>query len=205
MKQMKWMILILLCLPLLSAAAEKDSICSSPLKYEVLDKSADVDAFLRMAGDKHFNLYYSGSDLILEQRKKGTLLLIHGQSFAPYQNEEMYIDSAWFQNIGDIPERELVIRYSLFSLQPSSSTRSKHIIIIDPGQKKILLNITTYDFKIAPDENGKIIDYLYEALVQISFNGIRVKATDDSDIDNPSIQLEDGIYHRHGHCFVRHL
>ncbi|MBS1684224.1 MAG: hypothetical protein JSS76_05685 [Bacteroidetes bacterium] len=204
MKHWKILFAIIYCIPFALIAAEKDSICSAPLKYEVLDKNADVDAFLRLAEDKHYNLYYSGSDLIIEQRKrKGTLYLVHGQSFASYQNEEMYIDSAWFQNIGDIPDRELVIRYSLFSLQPASNTKSKHLIIIDPDQKKILLNIATYDFKIAPDENGKIIDYLYEADVQLFFNGLRVKGTEDSDIDNPAIQMEDGIYHRRGRCFVK--
>ncbi len=185
-------------------AAEKDSVCAVPLRYDVLDKNTDVDAFLRMAGDKQYNLYYNGSDLIIEQRRKGTLYLVHGQSFASYQNEEMYIDSAWFQNVGNVPDKELVIRYSLFSLEPASQTRSKHLIFIDPEQKKILLNIATYDFKIAPDENGRIIDYLYEAEVQIVFNGIRVKATEESDVDNPAIQLDDGLYHRRGHCFVKH-
>lgn len=184
--------------------AEKDSICATPLKYEVLDKNADVDDFLRMAEDKRYNLYYRGSDLIIEQRRKGTLCLVHGQSFAPYQNEEMYIDSAWFQNVGNVPDKELVIRYSLFSLEPASNTRSKHLIFIDPAQKKILLNIATYDFKIAPDENGRIIDYLYEADVQVVAGGIRVRATEDSEIDNPPIQLVDGYYHRRGQCFVRH-
>lgn len=204
MKKLKFLFAFLYLLPLVLCAAEKDSVCAVPLRYDVLDKNTDVDAFLRMAGDKQYNLYYNGSDLIIEQRRKGTLYLVHGQSFASYQNEEMYIDSAWFQNVGNVPDKELVIRYSLFSLEPASQTRSKHLIFIDPEQKKILLNIATYDFKIAPDENGRIIDYLYEAEVQIVFNGIRVKATEESDVDNPAIQLDDGLYHRRGHCFVRH-
>lgn len=204
MKKMRLLIILMLCIQIVSRAAERDSLCTVPLHYDVLDKNADVDEFLRLAGDKHYNLYYHGSDLILEQRRKGTLYLIHGQSFASYQNEEMYIDSAWFQNVGDIPDKELVIRYSLFSLQPASNTRSKHLIFIDPAQKKILLNIATFDFKIAPDENGRIIDYQYEAEVQVFYSGIRVRQNQDSEVDNPAIQLESGYYHRRGQCFVRH-
>jgi hypothetical protein len=187
-----------------SIYAAKDSICETSLRYEVLDKNADTDDFLWIAGDKHFNVYFKGAELIIERRKKGILWLVKGHTFASYPNEEIYIDSAYFQNISEFPEKELIINYSLFSLAPGTNTKSKHKLIIDLSERKIVLNVATYDFKIGADENGRVIDYLYEADIEVSHNLIKVVESGDSDIDNPAIQLSEGIYHRRGHCFVKH-
>lgn len=201
---MKLLVLFMLLIPASTYAGKEDSVCEVPLKYQVLDKNADTDDFLWIAGDKHFNVYFKGSDLIIERNKKGILWLVKGADFASYPNEEMYMDSVYFQNISEYPQKELIIKYSLFSLQTGTNAKSKHMMIVDLGEKKIVLNVALYDFKIGADENGKVIDYLYEASVKVSLNLIKVESGDDSDIDNPAIQLDDGIYHRRGHCFVKH-
>ena len=204
-KYMKLVILLLLVLPAyVMRAATADSVCEAPLRYEVLDKNASVDDFLWIAGDKKYNTYYRGGDLLVEQRKKGILWLIHGSSFAPYTQTEMFIDTVYFQNISESPQKEMIVGYSLFSLKVGAHTKSKHMMIIDLSERRIVLNVATYDYKIGADENGKVVEYLYDADVEVSHNLIKVTSSDDSDIDNPAIQLDDGVYHRHGHCFVRH-
>ncbi|MCW3126302.1 MAG: hypothetical protein JWO03_1960 [Bacteroidetes bacterium] len=203
MKHLRLLLLILIFLPA-SIYAAKDSVCEAPLKYEVLEKGSNTDDFLWITGDRKYNIYYKGADVIVERKRKGTLWLVKGLSFASYPHEEMYIDSAYFQNISEFPDKELIIKYSLFSLQPGTNAKSKHMMIVDINERKIVLNVALYDFKIGADENGKVIDYLYEANVDVSLNLIKVESSEDSDIDNPATQLDDGIYHRRGHCFVKH-
>ena len=204
MKQVRLFTFLFLIVPAAIFAGPKtDSICEAPLKYEVLGKNSDVDEFLWIAADARYNVYFKGADLIVERRHKGILWLVKGHSFASYPTEEMYIDSVYFQNISENPQKELILRYSLFSLKPGTNTKSKHLLIVDLSEQKIVLNVTLRDFKLGSDENGRVIDNLYEADVEVSHNLIKVTSSDDSDIDNPAIQLDDGIYHRHGHCFVK--
>ncbi len=204
MKYFKLLILLLLCLPSCTYAGSNDSINEVPLKYDELPKNANRDDYLWIAGDRKFNVYYKDSNFIVENKMKKWMWLIHGHSFASYPNSEIYVDTAYFQNISESNQKELVVGYSQFNLRPGINTKSKHLLVVDLTERKIILNVATYDFRIGKDENGKVTDYLYEAEVEISHNFIRVTSTDDSDIDNPAIQLDDGIYRRHGHCFVRH-
>jgi hypothetical protein len=183
-------------------SAKEDSICGTPLKYQVLTSNEPTEGFYWMAGNKRYDVYYKGADLILEQKKKNILWLITGGSFNPSPGTEMYIDTMYFQNTSESPERELVIGYSLFSMRPDNSGKSKHLAIIDLRDKVILLNITTYDHRLEKDENGKFIEYLYECDVDLFHDGIRVTTSEDSDINDARTQLDDGIYTRKGHCYV---
>ena len=195
---------LLLIFPFIQLSAKDDSICGTPLKYQVLKATEPTDDFFWTAGDRKYNVYLKKGDFILEQKKNNELWLINGASFNPYAGTELYIDTMYFQNTGENADKELVIGYTLYSMKPDDSGKSRHLLIIDIKDKMVLLNIALYDQRLRKDENGKYSEYLYECDVDLFHNGIRVTTTDDSDIDNPQIQLDDGIYLRKGHCFVLH-
>ena len=67
-----------------------------------------------------------------------------------------------------------------------------------------MLNITLYDHRLEMDENGKLIEYLYEGDVKIYHDRMVVNTTDDSDINDARTQLDDGVYIRKGHCYISH-
>jgi hypothetical protein len=185
-------------------SAKDDSICGTPLKYQVLTSNEPTDGFFWRAGDRKYNVYYKGADFILEQKKKHILWLISGTSFNVYPGTEMFIDTVYFKNTSESPEKELVIGYSLYSMKPDDSGKSRHLLIIDLRDKMVLLNIATYDYRLKRDENGKYWDYLYECDVDMFHDGIRITTSDESDVDNVQTQLDDGVYIRKGHCFISH-
>jgi hypothetical protein len=198
-----YLILLALMLPFAHLYALSDSICEAPLRYEVIKNTDSTDGFFWAAGDRKFNAFLNGSDFILEWKKKKEFWLMRGIYFANAAANEMFIDSIYFKNLSESREDEMVVIYSLFNLRPDgSSHKSKHILVMDPSEKKVILNIELYDYKFGKDENGKIIDFVYEGDIQLSHNSIIVSTSDDSDIDTPSIQLDDGVYFRKGHCFV---
>jgi hypothetical protein len=182
--------------------AKGDSICGSPLKYQVLTTNEPTEGFFWIAGDRKYNVYYKGADFILEQKRKRSLWLITGASFNPYPNREMYIDTVYFKNTSESTEKELVIGYTLYVSRPDNSGKSKHLLIIDLRDKVMLLNIATYDDRMEKDENGKYQEYLYECDVELFHDGIRIETTDDSDINDARTQLDDGVYMRKGHCYI---
>jgi hypothetical protein len=200
----KLLFFILLLLPCAYLSAKDDSICGAVLKYQVLASTEPTDGFFWTAGDRKYNVYYKGADIILENKKKHELWLISGASFNPYAGTEMYIDTIYFKNTSESPEKELVIGYTLYSMKPDDSGKSRHLMIMDIRDKMILLNIATYEQALRKDENGKYSEYLYECDVDLFYNSIRITTSDDSDIDNAATQLDDGVYVRKGHCFVRH-
>jgi len=183
-------------------SAKVDSIFATPMKYQVIPGNEPTDGFLWVAGDKRYNIYYKGADFILENKRKKELWLISGSSFSPSPNVETYIDTVFFKNTSESPEKELVIGYSLYRTRPDNSGKSKHLLIIDIRDKVVLLNIATYDHRLEMDENGKYWEYLYECDIDLFHDGIRVTTSDDSDIDDARTQLDDGIYIRKGHCFI---
>ena len=185
-------------------SAKDDSICGTPLKYQVLSTNEPTEGFFWIAGDKKYNVYYKGADFILEQKKKNILWLITGASFNRYPGTEMYIDTVYFKNTSESAEKELVIGYSLYSMKPDDSGKSKHMLIMDIRDKVILLNIDTYYHRLEKDENGKYTEYLYECDVELFHDGIRITTSDDSDINNAQTQLDDGVYIRKGHCYISH-
>lgn len=185
-------------------SAKDDSVCGMPLKYQVLTSNQPTENFFWIAGDRKYNVYYKGADLILERKKNHELWLIQGAGFNPYAGTEMYIDTVYFKNTSESPEKELVIGYTLYSMKPDDSGKSRHLLIMDIRDKMILLNIATYEHAVRKDENGKFTEYLYECDVDLFYNSIRITTSDDSDIDNAATQLDDGVYVRKGHCFVRH-
>lgn len=195
---------LLLLFPFLDLSAKNDSICGTPLHYQVLTSNEPTGGFFWIAGDRMYDTYYKGADLILENKKKNELWLITGASFNPYPGAEMYIDTVYFKNTGEGPQKELVIGYTLYSMKPDDSGKSKHLLIIDIRDKIVLLNITQYEHKLRRDENGKYSSFIYEADIDIFYNGIRVTTSDDSDIDNTQTQLDDGVYIRRGHCYISH-
>jgi hypothetical protein len=182
--------------------AKDDSICGVPLKYQKLNTNEPTEGFFWIAGDRKYNVYYKGADFILENKRKKELWLITGASFNPYPNTEIFLDSVFFKNTSESREKELVINYSLFSMRADNSGKSKHMMIIDLRDKVILLNIALYDYKMNKDENGKFTEYLYECDVDLFHDGIRITTTDDSDINDARIQLDDGVYIRKGHCYI---
>ncbi len=196
--------LILFLVPFSHLSANDDSICGTPMHYQVLSSNEPTDGFFWIAGDRKYNVYYKGSDFILEQKKKNILWLISGSSFNPYPGTEMYIDTAYFKNTSESPEKELVIGYSLFSMKPDDSGKSRHLLIVDLRDKIMLLNVALYEHRIRKDENGKFTEFLYEGEIELFYNGIRVSTSDDSDIDNAQTQLDDGVYYRKGHCYISH-
>jgi hypothetical protein len=183
-------------------SANGDSICGTALRYQALKTKEPTDGFFWIAGDHKYNVYFKGADFILEQKSKHKLWLITGNTFNPYPNQEMHIDSVYFKNTSESAEKELVVNYSLFSMRPDNSGKSRHMMVIDLRDKIMLLNIALYDHKLQKDENGKYTEYLYECDIDLYHDSIRVTTTDDSDIDNALIQLDDGVYVRKGHCFV---
>jgi hypothetical protein len=196
--------ILFLWLPALLPAAKEDTICGHPLKYQVLNSNEPTEGFFWIAGDKKYDVYYHGADFILQAKKGQELWLVTGTSFNPYPSMQLYIDTVYFKNTSESPEKELVIGYSLYSMRPDNSGKSKHIMIIDLHDKMMLLNIATYDYKLNRDENGKYMEYLYECDVDLFHDGIRVTTSEDSDINDARYQLDDGIYIRRGHCFIRH-
>ncbi len=168
----------------------------------MLSSNGPTEGFYLIAKDKKYDLYLKGADLLLEQRKNKTLWLIPATDFNTSSNAEMYIDTAYFKNTSESPDKELVIRYSLYRLRADNSGKSTHLLIIDLRDRKVLLNIALYDHRLEVDENGKPIEYLYEADVKLLHDRIVVTTSDDSDINDARTQLDDGIYFRRGHCFV---
>jgi len=175
-----------------------------PLHYQVLTSNEPTDGFFWRAGDSKYDVYFKGADFILEQRKKNILWLITGASFNPSPGTEMNIDTMYFKNTSESPEMELVIGYSLFSMRPDNSGKSKHLAIIDLRDKIMLLNITTYERRLVRDENGKFVEYLYQCDVKFFHDGFKVTNTEDSDISDARTQLSDGVYIRKGHCYYYH-
>lgn len=196
--------IFLLLISSLSLSAKEDSICGAPLRYQVLNSNEPTEGFFWIAGDAKYNVYYKGADFILELKKKKQLWLVNGSSFNRYPGREMYIDSVYFKNTSESAEKELVVEYSLYSMKPDDSGKSKHMMIVDVRDKMILLNITIYDRRMEKDENGKYTEYLYECEADLFHDGIRITTSDDSDINDARTQLDDGIYLRKGHCFVGH-
>lgn len=184
--------------------AKTDSICGHPLRYVVLSSNEPTEGFFWTAGDKKYNVYYKGGDFILEEKKKHVLWLVSGTTFNVYPGTEMFIDTVYFKNTSESPEKELVIGYSTYSMKPDDSGKGKHLMIIDLRDKMILLNIAIYDYRLKKDENGKFWDYLYECDADMFHDGLRITTSDDSEISDVRIQLDDGIYVRKGHCFVSH-
>ena len=201
---LRCVLLFLSLMQLTHLSAKVDSICGSPLRYQVLSSNEPTEGFFWRAGDKKYNVYYKGADFILEDRKKHILWLINGSSFNVYPGTEMFIDTMYFKNTSESPEKELVVSYTLYSMKPDDSGKSRHLMIIDLRDKMVLLNIATYDYRLKRDENGKYWDYLYECDVDMFHDGIRITTSDESDIDDVRTQLDDGIYLRRGHCFISH-
>lgn len=185
-------------------SAKNDSICGAPLRYQIIKSNEPTDGFFLIASDRKYNVYYRGADLILEQKKhkQNILWLITGASFNPYPGNEMYIDTAYFKNTSEGGLKELVVKYSLYSMKPDDNGKSRYLVIIDILDKMVLLNIAEYEHAWRRDENGKYTEYLYECDVSIFHNGIVIETSDDSDIDNAQTQLDDGTYMRKGHCYV---
>jgi len=200
----KLIYLSLLLLQFSCLSAKQDSICGGPLHYQVLSTTGPTEGFFWRAGDKLYNVYYKGADFILENKRQHQLWLITGASFNPHLNREMYIDSVFFKNTSESPEKELVIIYSLYSMNPDNSGKSKYMLIVDLRDKVMLLNIATHDHRLEKDENGKFVEYLYDCDIDLFHDGIRVTTSDDSDINDARTQLDDGIYIRRGHCYVYH-
>ena len=188
----------------LTMSAKEDSICGVPLHYQVLTSNEPTEGFFWRAGDNKYDAYYKGADFILEERKKNILWLITGASFNTSPGTEMNIDTMYFKNTSESPEMELVIGYSLFSMRPDNSGKSKHLAIIDLRDKIMLLNITTYERRLVRDENGKFVEYLYQCDVKFFHDGFKVTNTEDSDISDARTQLIDGVYIRKGHCYYYH-
>jgi len=200
---MRYAGLILLMLSFSGLSAKVDSICGRPLRYQALTATEPSEGFIWIAGDKKYNVYYKGADFILETTKKNhTLWLVNGSSFYAVTGTEMYIDSVYFKNTSESPEKELVIIYSTYSMRPDNSGKSRRMAIIDLRDKVVLLNIATYDYRLEKDENGRFTEYLYECDVDLFHDGLRITTSDDSDINDARTQLDDGIYLRKGHCFI---
>ena len=201
---LKVVFFLLLIFPLLDLSAKDDSICGTPLHYQVLSSNEPTEGFFWIAGNKKYDVYYKGADLILEQRKSNTLWLIPGSSYNLHPNYDIEIDSVFFQNTSENNEKELVIKYSQYRLRPENSGKSKCLLVIDIRDKIALLNITLYDHRLEMDENGKLLEYLYESDVKLYHDRIVVSTTDDSDINDARTQLDDGVYVRKGHCYISH-
>jgi hypothetical protein len=205
---MKWLRLLFLINIIFSvrlSAASHDSICAHPLHYEVVTNNESIDSFLWMGGDRKFNLYYKGHELLLEHRRRHEFWRVNCLNYSPYPGSDLFIDTMYLKDISESGQKELFVAYSLYSLKGTSSGKSHHLLIIDIRDKKVLLNIATYDSKITTDENGRVLDYYYEADIEFHHNAVKVIPADESEIDNPAIQLEEGTYHRRGHCFVHSL
>jgi|GEM_PF-2681522 len=200
----KLLYIIILTISFLDISAKDDSICGIPLKYQVLSTNEPTEGFFWIAADKKYNVYYKGADFILEQKRRNVLWLITGASFNHYPGTEMYIDTVYFKNTSESAEKELVIGYTLYSMKPDDSGKSKHMLILDLRDKIMLLNIDTYYHRLEKDENGKFTEYLYECDVELFHDGIRIETSDDSDINNAQTQLDDGVYVRKGHCYISH-
>ena len=201
---LKVVFFLLLIFPFMHLSAKDDSICGTPLHYQVLSSNEPTEGFFWIAGNKKYDVYYRGADLILEHRKSNILWLIPGAGFNLRPSLDIFIDSVFFQNTSENAEKELVVRYSQYSLRPDNSGNSKHLLIIDIRDKIALLNITLYDHRLEMDENGKLIEYLYEGDVKLYHDRMVVNTTDDSDINDARTQLDDGVYIRKGHCYISH-
>ena len=184
--------------------AKDDSICGTPLRYQVLSTNEPTEGFFWIAADKKYNVYYKGADFILEQNKKNILWLINGAGIYPGQASEVYIDTVYFKNTSENSIKELVIGYSVYHDRPDNYGKSKYIAIIDIRDKIVLLNIAIYDHRLEKDENGKFTEYLYECDAEFFHDEIRIETSDDSDINNAQTQLDDGVYKRKGHCYISH-
>jgi hypothetical protein len=202
--KLKLFCLIFLSMSAYTLSAKDDSICGIPLKYQVLHSNEPTEGFFWIAGDKRYNVYFKGADFILEHKKSKELWVIAGSTYNAYPGTEMFIDTVYLRNTSESREKELVIEYSLSSMKPDDSGKSRHMAIIDIKDKYILLNIALYDYRLQKDENGKYMEYLYECDIDVFHDGIRITTTDDSDINDARIQLDDGVYFRKGHCFVLH-
>ena len=108
----------------LPLSAKVDSICGSPLHYQVLSSNEPTEGFYWTAGDKLYNVYYKGADFILENKRLHQLWLITGASFNLHPARDLFIDSVFFKNTSESPEKELVILYSLYSTRPDTSGKS---------------------------------------------------------------------------------
>ena len=140
----KLFLLFIILVQFFRLSAKNDSICGTPLHYQVLSSNEPTEGFFWIAGDKKYDLYLRGADLILEQKKKNILWLIPGSTIYPGQAPKLYIDTAYFKNTSENSEKELVIGYSVYHNRPDNHGKSKYLAIIDVRDKILLLNIALY-------------------------------------------------------------
>ena len=187
----------------ISINTQADSICETPIRYEVIKDDNLQEGFLWMANDKRHNVFVRGDALIIESKKKHDLRLIDGSAYRNKQDGEAYIDSIALQNVIDTDEKELLVYYSTFSLSTQGGAKSRHILIIDIHRWRIIINMGVYDAKFFKDENGKEQELIYQAYIDIKHNHIKITAEEDADIDLSANEFDSGDYRRRGHCYVR--
>ena len=196
--------LVFFCILLVSYCydAQADSICETPIHYEVIKDDNLQEGFLWMGGDKRYAIYVRGDDFIVEFKKKHELKLIDGSAYSNKQDGEVYIDSLALRNVVDNEDKELLVYYSTFSFSTQGGAKSRHLLIIDIHRWRTIINIGLYDSKFFKDENGKEQELVYQADIFISHNHIKIEAEEDADTDLAANELDSGIYHRRGHCYV---
>jgi hypothetical protein len=202
---MKSIVLFFFILLSIGNQCKADSICEIPIQYKVIANNYLPDSFVWIAGERKYNVYYKGAEFIVENTKKKGLKLIESEFYFHLRhNEEIAIDTISFKNVGDGEDKEILVHYSTFSLDPAGGgSKAHYLMALDTRSWTVIFNISTYESKFYKDENGREFKTLYEATIEIGRNHIHVRTSEESDVDRSALQLDDGLYRRHGHCYVK--